>query len=506
MKIKLNTVFSVLLLAVIGISFNSCSEDTIGESGTGTITGVVVFLGTNEPLANVKISTNPNTSTVFTDETGGFILEDVVVGDYSVQAQKNDLITEFEPASVQEGATVNVIFELQPETANNIPPSIPDLVAPADNAIDVPTEAVFTWISNDPDPFDELDFTLELRNDATNEIANFTAISDTTFTVADLSFSTKYFWQVTVDDGINPPVNSEFSSFETVANPNNRFLFVREVNGNNVIYSTGASDDDNSDVSNEIQITDPALNSWRPRKNNATGKIAFLRSVGGETQLFTMDEDGDNVFQVTDAVSVAGFNLDEVDFSWEPNGARLLFPSFDKLFAINIDGSGLEQIYQTPDGSLITEIDKAEFFDLLVIKTNDITGYNVKIFTMDLDGNELDVILENVQGGAGGVQISADGTKIVYTYDVSEFENPNYRQLDSRIFLYDLITNTSTDISGEKDPGTNDLDPRFDPTDALVIFVNTPNDGISQKDLQQLVISDSSRDLFLEDSFMPDWE
>ena len=502
MKVKFNTILTMLLCLFIGISFNSCSEDTIGESGTGTITGVVVFLGTNEPLANVKISTNPNTSTVFTDESGGFILENVEVGDYSVQAQKNDLITEFEPASVQDGNTVNVIFELQPETANNVAPSIPELVEPADSAIDVPTEAVFTWISNDPDPFDELEFSLELRNDATDEVANFTAISDTTFTVSDLSFSTKYFWQVTVNDGVNPQVNSEFSSFETVANPNNRILFVREEGGNNVIYSTSASDPDNL----EIQLTDPSLNSWRPRKNNATGKIAFLRSVGGETQLFTMDEDGDNVFQVTDAVSVAGFNLDEVDFSWEPNGARVLFPSFDKLFAINIDGSGLEQIYQTPDGSLITEIDRAEFFDIIVLKTNNITGYEVRIFTIDLDGNELDTILENVQGGAGGIQISADGTRIVYTYDVSEFENPNYRQLDSRIFLYDVITNTSSDISGEKAPGTNDLDPRFDPTDALVIFISTANDGISQKNLQQLVISDSSREDFLQNSFMPDWE
>jgi Tol biopolymer transport system component len=504
MKIKQNFVFIALFFIAIGISFNSCSEDTIGESGTGTITGFVVFLGTNEPLANVKMSTNPNTSTVFTGEDGSFILENVTVGDYSVQAQKTDLITEFEPASVSEGATVNVIFELQPETANNLPPTIPQLVAPADNEIDVPIETTFTWISNDLDPFDELEFTVELRNDDTDEIENFTVVSDTMLTVSDLAFSTKYFWQVTADDGVNTPVNSEFSSFETAANPNNRFLFVREEDGNNVIYSTGDADQDGG--TSEIQLTDPTLNSWRPRKNNATSKIAFLRSVGGETQLFTMDEDGDNVFQVTDAVSVAGFNLDEVDFSWEPNGARLLFPSFDKLFAINIDGSGLDRIYETPDGSLITEIDRAEFFDLMVLKTNNITGYDVRIFTLDLDGNEIDTILENVDGGAGGIQISADGTKIVYTYDVSEFENPNYRQLDSRLFLYDLITNTSTDISGEKDPGTNDLDPRFDPTDALLIFVNTPNDGISQKNLQQLVISDSSRDLFLDNSFMPDWE
>ncbi|WP_375253428.1 carboxypeptidase-like regulatory domain-containing protein, partial [Dokdonia donghaensis] len=248
----------------------SCSEDTLGETGIGNITGVVVFEGDNAPQANVKISTNPPSNTVFTGEDGSFDLGEVVVGDYSVQAEKSDFITAFEPATVTEGTTTNVIFELQPETANNVAPSIPILVTPADEAEDVAQDVLFTWTVTDPDPFDELVYQLELRNDMTNEILNFQNLSDTFLSVNDLAFSTKYFWQVTVNDGINPDVNSEFSSFNTIDEPNNRLVFVRkESNGNNVIYST----DDGSETGlGPLALTSQSSNSFRPRRNTEVNK------------------------------------------------------------------------------------------------------------------------------------------------------------------------------------------------------------------------------------------
>ncbi len=501
----MKTSFKICLLVLSIFSIYSCSEDTLGESGIGNITGVVVFEGDNTPQENVKISTNPPSNTVFTGADGSFDLGEVVVGDYSVQAEKNDFITAFEPATVTEGATTNVIFELQPETANNVSPSIPDLITPPDEAEDVPQDVLFTWSVEDPDPFDDLVYELELRNDLTNEILNFQNLSDTFLTVNDLSFSTKYFWQVTVNDGINPDVNSQFNSFTTINEPNNRIVFVREEsNGNNVIYST---DDGSGEGVGALALTSTELNSFRPRRNLEVDKIAFLRTVGGETQLFTMDEDGSNVFQVTDSQPVNGFNLEEVDFTWEPNGEKLYFPSFNKLFAIDNDGGGLELIYTTPDGSLITEVERARFDDFFVIRTNDIDGYNAQISVLDLDGNLMETPISGVTGALGGLDISIDGEVIAFTRDVSEFENPNYLQLDTRVFTYELGSGEEpVDQSGNKPPGTNDLDPRFSPTDAQLIFTNTPNDEISQRDIVISSLEDTMRTTFIEDGFMPDWQ
>src|SRR5690606_1133288 len=125
--------FLALLLLV------SCSEDTLDDVGLGTITGIVVNKGSNEPIENARISTNPPTSTVFTNENGEFLITDVPVEDYSVEARKEGLMTMFEGASVIADATVNVIFEMDKEKKNNRQPSIPTAVYPPDEAEGIPT-------------------------------------------------------------------------------------------------------------------------------------------------------------------------------------------------------------------------------------------------------------------------------------------------------------------------------------------------------------------------------
>ena len=116
-------------------------------------------------------------------------------------------------------------------------------------------------------------------------------------------------------------------------------------------------------------------------------------------------------------------------------------------------------------------------------------------------------MLQGVNGAAGGLDFSYDGTKLVYTYDLSANQNVDYRQFNSNMFIYDLTTTTATNISLTKPAGTNDLDPQFSPNEAQLIFVNTSNDGVSQRNIMTIDISDLSiRELFLEDGKMPDWK
>ena len=84
-----------------------------------------------------------------------------------------------------------------------------------------------------------------------------------------------------------------------------------------------------------------------------------------------------------------------------------------------------------------------------------------------------------------------------------------YRRLDSRLFLSNLENGTTMDLSVGKVQGTNDLDPRFSPNEAEVIFINTSNDGISQKNVFTVQIEgdygdEDHRHLLIENAFMPD--
>jgi Tol biopolymer transport system component len=490
----------IFLLGLSACFINACSEDTIDDASVGVIKGKVVLEGSNTPVPNAKISTNPATSEVFSNEDGNFIIPDVPVGDYSVQAQKDSLVAAFEGASVKANATVNVIFEMKPETALNEKPIAPELLTPEDNATDLNVNVDFVWTSSETDD-DPINYSLEIRNNQNTEILTFNEITDTTYTVQGLRYNRRYFWQVSASDGVSPPVRSELFTFTTEPIADSRILFTRVIDGNNVIFAL-------DEEGNEFQLTSSSDNSFRPRKNNAVDKIAFLRTVAGETHLFTMNLDGTEEFQVTSSVAVKGFNLEAVDFSWANNGAALVYPNFSNLYKINTNGSGTNLIYTTPDGNFITECDVNSSDTKIALITNNAEGYDASIVIIDWQGNMLETVVDGFGGAVGGIDFSVNSEKIIYTKDVSEYQSPSYRQLDTKLFLYDFGSQSEVNISTGKTPGTNDLDPRFSPNEAEIIFVNTSNDGISERDIYKVTISepDNSRILLKENAKMPDWE
>lgn len=493
------TYIKVLGLFMV-VLFFSCNENRIGESDFGMIKGTVVESGTNEPLANARISTQPITSTVFTDSLGKFLIENVPVGDYAVEARVDGYITDFEPTTVVANAAVQVVFELEVSTANNRPPMAPELIAPEENEVLQSIEAVFEWSATDPEE-DELTYSLELRNDQNTDVMLFEDLDETTLTYSPLILGAKYFWQVSASDGINDPVLSPVGTFEVISAPvDNRFLFVRNIEGNNVIFSADEDGD-------EFQLTSQNLNSYRPRRNVAANKIAFLQTDGADVDIYTMNRDGTDKTRVTSMIKPAGFNLNEINFSWPPGSDKIYFPQFDKLYRINSSGQGITMIYQTPDGSLISEVDVSEDQQLIALKTNDLDGYNISLYTINFGGMVQDTILTGVPGAASGLNLSVTKQEVVYAYDVSGFEDINYRRLDSRIFVYNLVTDETVDISGEKPAGTNDLEPIYAPNEAFVIFTNTSNDGISERFINRVEVEDmNDRELLYSNAFMPDWE
>lgn len=495
------------LIVLITVSlFLSCQEDTIDVVGIGTITGRVVEANSFKPIENAKVSLSPTNNTVFSDEQGYFTFEDIETGDYSVSAAKEDYLTSFESATVTADAAVNVIFEMEDDNALNKPPTTPILRTPEDSSEGLELSVELTWSSTDPDG-DEILYRLQVKNDYDNEIIEVLDIADSSYVISDLKYGVKYFWQIAANDGVNEEVLSTVNSFKTKINPDNRYLYVKKfTNNNNVIYSASFNEDD-AVAKNEVQLTLEEFNSWRPRKNQTSNRIAFLQTANNATHLFTMKTDGSDVFQVTSAVPVNGNNMNEMDFSWSSNGDRLIYSNYDKLYMINKDGSGLQLIYQTLDGSFISECDWSNDGNMIALKTNDINGYNVSIYTINMSGTVLTTILSGVNGAAGGLNISVDNKLLVYTYDVSGYESSNNRQLDTKMYIYEFSTTLSTDISINKELGTNDLDPRFSPNEAEVIFVNTSNDGVSTKTIYRTsIIADSDRDEMFEDAFMPDWE
>lgn len=503
----MKTIFKILSLFVFFLCFFSCNEELVDQAQTGTLKGKVVKRGTNQPIANVKIFSSPSTQTVFTGTDGSFEISGMPIGNYSVKAELSGYVTNYQAINIQsQNQVVTAVFEMDDDESLNSPPTAPQLLSPIDNAGNQPLSLELTWSATDPDTTDVLKYNVTIKNNVNTNIIQVNDLAATHYTLTNLNYGVSYFWQVSVSDGIHDPVLSPISKFTTNTVPTNRYHYVRKQNGNLVVISSDAS-------GTNFQFTNPSYNSWRPRKNNNSGLIAFLRTEGGSTHIYTANPDGSNPFKVT-AVPVAGFKNDELDFSWSTNGQEFLYANFNKLYRINKDGSGLNLVYTTPDGSMISECDWSYDGSKIALKTNDFNGYNTKIYIIDMVGNVLKTVLTGIPGASGGLNFSVDGQMLVYSRDISGFldSSGNYRQLDSHVFVYNLTTDTHYDISleSEKTAGTNDLDPRFSPNNAQVILMNTSNDNISQKNVMVIDLNSSMTDLtravLFSNAEMPDYE
>lgn len=497
----------LLGLAFVACLASGCSEDTVDFQETGTITGTVISEQSLEPIANAEVSTNPSSSTVFTNENGDFIINDVLVDSYAVQAEASGFTTGFESVTVTADNISNVAFQLETAEQDNLPPSTPQLVVPEDGATNIDIQVQLEWFSIDPEG-DELNFIVELRNGSNGEIEPFEVIADSTLVVSGLSLSTTYFWQVIVSDAINEPIGSTIRQFTTSDSPINPILFVREIDNNNVIFS-GDQQEGSVDF-NVFQLTDESFNSFNPHKDDEANRIAFLRTVAGESQLFTMDLGGQNVQQLTFDIPVRGFRNDAIDYTWHNSGAQLLYPNFDRLISINNDGTGSVVKYVTPDNSLISEVVSPDFdTDLVVLKTNDLMGYNVRIVLVRLStGMEEVVILEGAAGAAGGIDITASGDEILFFRDLSEDINDDYRIFMARPFIYYVPDGTTLPIETDVNLSQNVLDTSFLPTEGGIIFTRVANDNDAVPNIftRSFDANTMSDNLLFTGSFLPDFE
>ena len=487
------------LVIACALFWTGCQEDTIEPKLFGNVFGEVLERDDNVPIEQATVSTNPPTSSVFTDAGGRFVLDNIPEGTYSLRAEKNGFLTQVASVTVFGDVDANVIVRMESDTLDNTPPSPPLLIAPLEGALDQNVELSLQWSATDVDVDDELTYDIILFNfDMSQSQTILSGSTDTTFLLSDLDYNTNYFWQVVVNDGFNTPVLGPVWGFKTIEFPDHRFLFARSTNGKYDIFSADG-------LGSEIQLTEGTGSSWRPRMNPQRNKIAFISNQNIQPQLYTMDRDGKNVEKIT-TLPISGGDLLELDFSWSPDGTKILYMANSNLFTINIDGTGLTAFSQAPRDFTFVECDWTAQGDFIVSRIVGEDYYTSFISTIDNQGNFGQFVVIDSRGATGGPKLSIPGTDILYTQDASGFESQDERQLDARIFTRNIQSSMTFDLSSEKENGTNDLDPIYSPDGSRILFTNTNNDGISVKNILVMNLDGTDREILFENAEMAEWK
>ncbi|KAA9327183.1 hypothetical protein F0P96_18270 [Hymenobacter busanensis] len=489
-----------LLWLTLGSSLVACEETTVEPVQYGAIEGIVRDARTNQPLANVIITTTPATTSFTTDGEGKFSLPNLVTGKYALAAKKAEYKTETVNLTVEAGPATPVILALDKAGANTRP-TAPVRFEPANAAVELPTTVTLRWRATDADKNDSLRYDVVLYTGSSTAKRVVLANSrDTTIVVGDLSYGTTYFWQVSVRDKAGETAYGDVWSFQTKAFPTLRYVFARTDNGNTDIFA--ADGQANGTI---MRLTSGATSETAPQLSPTRDRIAYTSNATGQYQLYTMNRDGSDTRRVT-MISVDGYYSGGQGFCWSPDGSQLLYTHYDKLYRINRDGTGLVQLATAPAGRHFREMDWTVFGNKIVVQTIGANVFDAEVYTLNADGTELTLLLANQTGRLDSPGFSADGRQVVYSRDVSGIDDATGRQLNAHIFLQKLDGSGLIDLSSQKAAGTNDIQPRFSPDGAKIIFVNVANDGQSPPEIWTMDLEGRNRTKLFQNATLPDWK
>ena len=507
----------LLILGMLALACHSCSEDPISPNLEVAIQGFVFAQDTEDRLANCRVTIINTFDVTQTDSSGVFSFD-------SLQFQENYTLrfekTGYEDQTISvrfsiDGASLREIeVPLELDRTNNASPETPALVMPESQATDQTTSLTFRWTSSTADIGDDLQYQLYLYSDQ-NPTGTTYVTTDTFLAISELSFDTRYFWQVAADDQVNEPTTSALFSFRTEPFPNLRVHFVREdpANGNFVIYAGETPDVgvvNQEDSLASFALTDGQRSCWRPHLNVVANRIAYLSFVGAEAHIFTMNRDGSNPQQVTSLRSVSSFNLLEVNYAWSPNGGAIVYPHDDKLFVINENGAGLREFATADNGFSFAEVSWSSQ-GLIAARMQRADRYQSKIVMYNEEGVAVDTLLDAVSRGRwiGGPVLSEGADFALFTEDR---DNQQYiDELPRRAWiLQDGFADTIRQVNTEViPPNTSDLMPALPPGGEIVMFVNRPSNNASTGDIYIMEVSNvtgETRSLTFANATMPDWQ
>lgn len=496
---KLRSAILILFTLSTALFFQGCKEEKLEVDAIGILDGTVLDFTSEENLSGAVLTTSPATVSVASDSAGYFVFKTINVGDYNLIAKKNGYVSESVAVSVQKDKTTTVVVLMERSSDYNDPPEFSGSFTPDNGETDLPVNLTLGWDVSDPNGEDSLTFDVELYESNHENAQLFTDLTDTMLVVKNLSFNTVYYWQVTASDPY-ASVKSELLTFRTMPLPDNEYRFTRMSDeGNLEIFSCDS-------LENQlVQLTINYEDDWQPRLSPLRNKVAYVTHDNLDPHIFTMNRDGTNQTKISKR-PITGYNNPGRGLAWSPSGELIIYGNYNRLSFIQHDGTVEGVISTAPANRHFRDMDFSPDGSLIVALTVGVDPNDSEIYLMNSDGSNPVVLVSNLDGIIEAPSFSIDGKKVLYTRDVSGFSSGTNRQLDAHVFIVDIASGISTDISWEKPTGINDTNPRFSPNGAHIIFESASNVSGAEKSIWVMDLDGRNRKILFSNAEMPDWE
>lgn len=498
-----------IIILLSGLAFlSACQEDTIELQSYGRLIGEVLDATSLAPLPSATITTNPESDLLVSDEFGEFIIDSLLEGSYSIRARLSGYDDGVVSVQIDGDRITSIKILMKRADEDNRPPALPSAPQPANGARGLDPSLTLSWNGFDSDG-DTLTYDVFLySSDTTLAIPLVLNTRDTFLSLDGMRFNKMYYWQVVAKDGINPAVYGEVWSFSVKPFPVDeyRYVFVRPVNGSFTIF---AGDQPVDSLERSYQLTDGLKAYWRPKlRPQLRDEMAVLHLRGAEVHISVLGRDGSNPRPVTSSVPLRSKNETTASFCWSPNGDRLLYMNFGKLYQINKDGSGLAQVAEADPGYLFTGVDWTLFNNTIVATAERPDSRETKLYLFRLGEAAVSILDSTLLGQVRHPTFSPTGKTIAFSFNSNSNFSAEGLPLNSQVFVYNTETGSLINLSFVKEPGTNDVQPRFTQGGAKVLFVNKPTDNIGPSKVMLMDVGTTSsqqRIVLFENADMPDW-
>lgn len=507
-----NRIYAFTFVITAFAALFSCQEDPYNLVEYGQIQGIVLDAKTSKPLVGVEVSTTPASSSVITNDKGEFTIPNIATGNITVNAKKYNYKSSTVLANVLKNKTtaVSIILEESIKTVGTV-----QIVSPVPDsaAIDVKAKITLSWTSQRVAPIDKIKYDIIIYKDSSRSstkrsdiVITHRDLEDTVLALGNLDFSTKYSWQVIAKYNNQEVARSSEWNFTTMKMPNPSIFFSRS--STNGLYDIIATDPTLSFEYNLTENFEPTAYGPVTYKNG--NLVIFTSFKNNIPYIYGMRRDGTGIMQITSIPNISS-NSVGYGYCFYDHGNRILFTSMSQLYSVRTDGTGLTRVATAPTNRYFKTVDWCPETEKIVVLTVGILPFDSEIYVMDNNGENPQMIVNNIPGMLDSPSFAPDGKNLLYIKDISEYENFLGDMHEGHIILRNMASGVETDLTAadqnvnDTKTGTNDLMPRFAPDSRQVIFMNRSNLETGDGTIIKTDIFNGGRTTIVEKGTMPYW-